>query len=59
VWIVGKEPKGKGWQLDRTYQGDTSRWVEVTGRIEPCGAARCLRARSVALVPRPDVAPSP
>jgi hypothetical protein len=59
VWVVGKEPKGKGWQLDRAYRGDTSRWVEVIGRIEPCSGSRCLRARSVVLVPRPDVSPSP
>jgi hypothetical protein len=55
--VIGKEPKGKGWRLDPTYAADTSRWVEVVGRIEPCGATRCLKAKSVNLAPRPlDVA---
>ena len=52
IWVIGKEPAGKGWRLDPTYRADTSRWLEVTGRVEPCGARRCLRARSIALIPR-------
>jgi hypothetical protein len=52
VWVIGKEPAGKGWKLDPTYGADSSRWLEVTGRVEPCGATRCLRAKSVALIPR-------
>jgi hypothetical protein len=52
VWVIGKEPAGKGWKLDPAYKADTARWLEVTGRVEPCGATRCLRAKSVALVPR-------
>jgi hypothetical protein len=51
VWVIGKEPAGKGWKLDPTYRADTTRWLEVTGRVEPCGVTRCLRAKSVALVP--------
>ena len=52
VWVIGKEPAGKGWRLDPAYPADTSRWLEVVGRVEPCGATRCLRAKSVALSPR-------
>ncbi len=52
VWVIGKEPAGKGWRLDPAYPADTSRWLEVVGRVEPCGATRCLRAKSLALVPR-------
>lgn len=59
VWVIGKEPKGKGWRLDPTYEGDTSRWLEVKGWLRPCGSSRCLRAQSIALVPRPDASPSP
>ena len=54
VWVIGKDPAGKGWRLDPTYRADTARWLEVVGRVEPCGATRCLRAKSVALVPRRD-----
>lgn len=56
VWVIGKEPKGKGWRFDPAYRGDTSRWIEVVGRVEPCGTTRCLKAKSVALVPRPHAA---
>jgi hypothetical protein len=52
VWVIGREPAGKGWRLDPAYPADTKRWLEVVGRVEPCGATRCLRAKSVALVPR-------
>jgi hypothetical protein len=52
VWVIGKEPAGKGWRLDPTYRADTARWLEVKGRVEGCGTTRCLRAKSVALIPR-------
>jgi hypothetical protein len=54
VWVIGKEPAGKGWRLDPNYRADTARWLEVTGRVERCGATRCLRAKTVALIPRED-----
>ena len=53
IWVVGKEPRGKGWRLDPGYAADASRWVEVTGKVVACGAARCLRASKVELVPAP------
>lgn len=59
VWVIGKEPAGKGWRLDPAYAADTSRWLEVVGRVEPCGATRCLRAKSLALVPRRGTNESP
>jgi hypothetical protein len=58
VWVLGKEPRGKGWRLDPTYRGDTRRWLEVEGRLERCGTAVCLRAKRVALSADPtDPAP--
>jgi hypothetical protein len=58
VWVIGKDPSGKGWRLDPTYKGDTSRWIEVVGRVEACGTTRCLKAKSVTLVPSPGAADS-
>jgi hypothetical protein len=54
IWVVGKKPRGSGWALDPSYKGDTTRWVEVVGRLRPCGATRCLQADTVALVKSPD-----
>jgi hypothetical protein len=56
VWVIGKEPRGKGWRLDPTYAADSRRWLEVAGRLERCGSAVCLRAKSVALSAPPGVA---
>jgi hypothetical protein len=54
VWVVGKSPQGKGWRLDPRSSGDTSRWLEVRGRLETRGGTRCLHADSVLLVRGPD-----
>jgi hypothetical protein len=50
IWVVGRQPKGSGFSLDPAYKGDTRHWLEVKGRVGHCGAVRCLRAKSVALV---------
>jgi len=62
VWVVGKPPQGKGWRLDASARSDTARWLEVTGRLVPCtgsAGARCLKAKTVVLVPRPGAASPP
>tara|TARA_B100000029_G_scaffold483095_1_gene533965 strand:- start:709 stop:1848 length:1140 start_codon:yes stop_codon:yes gene_type:complete len=33
VWVVGKEPKGDGFELDNMARVDTSKWLEVTGEV--------------------------
>lgn len=33
VWIVGREPKGDGFELDLQARLDTGRWLEVTGSV--------------------------
>ena len=33
VWIVGKEPKGDGFELDVQARIDTGRWLEITGAV--------------------------
>ncbi len=54
LWVVGKTAQGKGWQLDPRSNGDTTRWLEVTGRVETRGETRCLRADGVLLVRGPE-----
>ena len=54
LWVVGKPPQGKGWRLDSRSDGDTTRWLEVVGRVETLGGTRCLRADSVLLVRGPE-----
>ncbi len=57
IWVVGKPPRGKGWRLDPLSKGDTSRWLEVVGRIETRDGIRRLDANSVLLVRGPEPPP--
>ena len=34
VWVVGKRPRGDGFDLVPTSRAQTGRWLEVTGRFE-------------------------
>jgi hypothetical protein len=48
VWVVGKRPRGDGFDLSPTSRAHTGRWLEVTGRFEivddlPVIAAERLR----------------
>ena len=53
VWVTGRRPSGKGFQLDPTYRGDTTRWLEVSGKVLILDGVRYLKAGKVALIPRP------
>jgi hypothetical protein len=53
IWVTGRKPQGKGWRLDPAYKGDTTRWLEVTGRVEWVGGVTFLRASKVTLVGAP------
>ena len=33
AWVVGREPKGDGFELDVLARMDTGRWLEVTGAV--------------------------
>ena len=33
AWVVGREPKGDGFELDILARVDTGRWLEVTGAV--------------------------
>jgi len=52
VWVTGRPPKGKGFTLDPSYKGDTSRWLEVEGKPEVLNGVLYLRASKVALAQR-------
>ncbi len=57
IWVVGKAAAGKGFRLDPRLQSDSRFWLEVEGRLEPCAAKTCLRARRIQLTTRPGSAP--
>jgi hypothetical protein len=49
AWIVGRGPSGRGFRLDTHLVRDTTRWLEVVGRVESKDGVTVLRARAVAL----------
>ncbi|MEE2638979.1 MAG: Ig-like domain-containing protein [Acidobacteriota bacterium] len=53
VWIVGKEPKGNGFDLDIMARVDTSRWLQVTGIVEGSDRLVTIAADEVDEVERP------
>jgi hypothetical protein len=53
VWVIGKAAAGKGFRLDPQSQGDTRFWLEVEGRLEPCGGQVCFKAHRVRMAKRP------
>ncbi len=53
VWVTGRPPRGKGFDLDPANKYDTGRWLEVDGKLEAVGDVAYLRASKVQLVARP------
>ncbi len=56
VWVVGKEPKGDGFELDVQARIDTGRWLRVTGRVESHAGMVVIDAGEVALADPPATA---
>ena len=51
LWVTGRRPAGKGFQLDPAYRADTTRWLEVSGKVQVAGEVeRHLKAGKVALI---------
>ena len=54
VWISGKKPKGKGWELDPGLKRDTEKWIEVYGKPETKRGITYVRALRVNLTTAPS-----
>ncbi len=53
VWVVGREPKGDGFELDVQARIDTGRWLEVTGRVALHDGMVLIDASGIALADPP------
>lgn len=49
VWVTGRKPRGRGWELDASLKRDTGKWIEVIGRVETRRGVTYIRAEKVAL----------
>ena len=54
VWIVGKKPRGDGFDLDVLARVDTGRWLKVTGIVKGSDRLVEIEAKEIAQVERPD-----
>ena len=60
VWVVGKEPKGDGFELDVLARVDTGRWLEVTGTVRVEDGMVLVEAGTLTLAePAADPEPAP
>jgi hypothetical protein len=57
LWVTGRPPKGRGFDLDPGNKLDTGRWLEVEGKFEATGPVAYLKASRVQLVARPGPPP--
>ena len=57
VWVVGKEPQGKDFELDVSARVDTGRWLKVTGTARFDNGMVLIEAGTIRLAERPN-APS-
>jgi len=53
LWVTGRPPRGKGFDLDPNDKRETSRWLLVEGRLEATAGLVYLKASRVELVARP------
>jgi hypothetical protein len=47
VWVVGKRPRGDGFDLSTTSRAQTGRWLEVTGRVQVTDSLPLIVAQSL------------
>jgi hypothetical protein len=54
VWVLGVEPKGKGFSFDATKRIDSGRWVRVAGTVRTAKGLTWLEGTSIELAPAPE-----
>ena len=59
VWIVGKEPKGNGFELDVQARIDTGRWLEVIGSVRVHEGMAIIDAGTIRLAEPGEKADAP
>jgi hypothetical protein len=61
VWVTGKKPRGKGFDLDPSLKSDADKWIEVVGRPISRAGVTWIQAVQVTLTgpPRSPTVPVP
>ncbi len=66
LWVMGVEPRGKGFKFDPTKRFDSGRWVTVQGTVRTARGLTWLEGTTIELAPAPadtvvevEIAPPP
>jgi hypothetical protein len=54
IWVTGKRPRGKGFELNPERRRDTGKWLKITGVPWTDEGVVYLKARKIEMVPKPD-----
>ncbi len=54
VWVTGRRPRGKDFELNPRMRRDTGKWLKVTGTPWMDGGMTYLKAEKLELIPKPD-----
>ena len=54
IWVTGKRPRGKGFELNPERRRDTGKWLKITGTPWTDDGVVYLKARKIEMVPKPD-----
>jgi hypothetical protein len=54
LWVIGRRPRGRGFELDPNARVDTNKWVEVTGHVNETRGIVVLVANRIELVKEPE-----
>jgi Bacterial Ig-like domain len=54
LWVIGVQPKGKGFNFDPAKRIDTGRWVRVAGTVRTARGLTWLEGTSIDLAPTPE-----
>ena len=54
IWVTGKRPRGKGFELNPRMRRDTGKWLKVTGKPWMEDGMVYLKAEKLELEPKPE-----
>lgn len=54
LWVMGVEPKGKGFNFDPGKRIDSGRWVKVAGTVKTAKGLTWLEGTTIELAPEPS-----
>lgn len=54
IWVTGRRPRGKGFELNPRMRRDTGKWLKVTGTPWMDDGMTYLKAEMLEIVPEPD-----